>query len=292
MSEIQTARMTPSGKEYTGEKIKLGKEALQNTISAVEKMDASTVAKELNQYKDIIPGKDNKNNTFEMMALYQRALGLLWYETKVDARFGGDTYTKLKTVQAEKLKFTGNDIDGFPGPKTTKALIELLWKPQNVVVTAPAPIVQKRAPAASETVAPVTPVAPVVANSPVLIVRPQANPVAALDTKIDFSVEQKRASEIMELAKKPSMIQRMNGNGNFYNGSAPLLIEYALIKQGDGELYVFDKPNQGSRTVFRLNSKNEVIGSTQVNSDGTSTSPKWAPMKNISYMPTPTIVAK
>lgn len=122
--------------------------------------------------------------------------------------------------------------------------------------------------------APVTPVAPVAANSPVLIVRPQANPVAALDTKIDFAVEQKRVVEIMELAKKASMIQRMNGNGNFYNGSAPLLIEYALIKQGDGELYVFDKPNQGSRAVFRINSKNEVIGSIQVNSDGTSTSPK------------------
>jgi hypothetical protein len=287
MSEIQKAHVFPSGKEYTGEKIKLWKEALQKTINEVEKMDATTVAKKLDQYKDVIPGKESKDNTFEMIALYQRALGLLWNETKIDARFGGDTYKQLKKAQAEKLKFTETDVDGFPGPKTTKALIELLGKSQPAapVVVAPAAAVERPAPTVS--VAPV--VAPAAASSASQTIRPQANPIAILDTKIDFAAEQKRALAAIGHAQEKSMIESLSWNGSFYNGSAPKLIDYAVVKQPDGELYVFDKPNQDSRTVFRMNTKNEVISSIQVDAKWAISNAKWAPMKNVSYMPTPEI---
>ena len=292
MTESFNVHMKPSGKEYTGEKVKLWKEALQKTISAVEKMDTTSVVKQLDQYKDVIPGKNSKDNTFEMIALYQRALGLLWHETKIDARFGGDTYKQLKKVQEEKLKFTGTDIDGFPGPKTTKALIELLGKSQPVVAPpattiAPSNTIQRPAPAVSAVVASVASVA---ASSPDPIVRPQANPIWTLDTKIDFAEEQKKALIAIGHAQEKSMIWQLSWNGSFYNGSSPRLIDYAVVKQPDWDLYVFDKPLKDSRMVFRLNSKNEVIGSIQVNSNGVTSNSKWKEeMKNVLYMPTPDI---
>ena len=63
-----------------------------------------------------------------MMALYQQAMYLLPGDQNptVDGRFGKETHESLKTVQKDIFKFTGTDVDGLPGPKTTAALIEAL----------------------------------------------------------------------------------------------------------------------------------------------------------------------
>ena len=292
MSDIQKSHMVPSGKEYVGEKIKLWKEVLQKTMSEVEKMDVTAVAKKLDQYKDVIPGKENKDNTFEMMALYQRAFSHLWKNTKVDARFGPETHSNLKTIQKEKLKFSENESDGFPGPKTTKALIELLSKVESARVVVPAPTVtdtniQRQGPAVSapSIVAPVVPIT----NNTSTVWRSTENRASTLDAKVDFTIEQNKANIAIWLAKEKSMIERLSWNGNFYNGSSPKLITYAIVRQIDGESYVFDKPNQDSRIVWRLNTKNEVIGSIQIDSKWAITNVQWAPMKNVVYMPTPDI---
>jgi len=73
MSEKVT--LTPSAKKYEGPKYDL-KEDLKILADRISKLDKTTTATELEKYKNIIPGKDAKVNTFEMMALYQRAMNL------------------------------------------------------------------------------------------------------------------------------------------------------------------------------------------------------------------------
>lgn len=88
--------------------------------------------------------------------------------------------------------------DGFPGPKTTKALIEALKK----------------------------------LDTPV-----QAKAVPTENG------EKIKIDEIIGNAKKNSMISRMSSAESFYNGSSPVLIDYAIIKQPDGEFFLYDKPS-------------------------------------------------
>lgn len=304
METVNKAAMIPSKKEYSGEKIKLWKEALQKTINEVEKMNATEVAQKLDQYKDVIPGKTN-DNTFEMMALYQKALTFLGTKTKIDSRFGTETHTNLKTVQAEKLKFTGTDTDGLPGPKTTKALITELGKTQTSgapAITVTPPATQKPAASVSAVVTPIVAsssanqrpatsaqVSSTASSIPARVNNPTSS-IWVLDTKINFVEEQKKANEAITNAKKPSLIL-LSWNGNFYNGSSPNIIDYAIVRQPDGELYVFDKPNQDSRMVYRM-TNHLVTGSIQIDVKWGISQAKWAAMKNVSYMPTPTIVAK
>ncbi len=56
------------------------------------------------------------------------------------------------------------------------------------------------------------------------------------------------------------MISVLNKGGAFYNGSAPRLIDYAIIPQDDDEFFVFDKPVNNTRVVYRLDKTKQVIG--------------------------------
>lgn len=118
----------PSNKKYTWEKINLSKEALEKDIAQIKELDTATVWEKLMDYINHQPGKDKWKSTFEMMALYQRALQLLWYDITVDGLFWGNTLTTLKATQRDNLGFQWKDIDGLPGPKTTEKLIEILQK--------------------------------------------------------------------------------------------------------------------------------------------------------------------
>ena len=118
----------PLDKKYTWEKINLSKEVLKETIERIKKLDKDEVTEALKEYINHRPGIDTGEGTFEMMALYQRSLQLLWSDITVDALFWRQTYTILKTIQEKKLGFQWKDIDGLPGPKTTTALIEALQK--------------------------------------------------------------------------------------------------------------------------------------------------------------------
>ena len=124
--------MIPSREKYTWAKVDLTKEALAKNLDDIKKMTPTEVKTNLEKYTSVnFNTKDvsNKTNTLEMTALYQKALQLLWYtDVTVDARFGPTTSTNLKKAQKEKLKFSGNKIDGLPGPETTKALVMALEK--------------------------------------------------------------------------------------------------------------------------------------------------------------------
>lgn len=126
--------MYPSHGEYTKEKKELWKESLQKTIEAVKNMNINQIKEWLKKYKDTKPGSDANENTFEMTALYQRALQLIWYkEIKIDALFGASTYRELKKAQENNLGFKWKSIDGLPGPTTTVALITILDATENAI---------------------------------------------------------------------------------------------------------------------------------------------------------------
>lgn len=55
--------------------------------------------------------------------------------------------------------------------------------------------------------------------------------------------EKIKIAGLIENAKKNSMISRMSSSESFYSGSSPALIDYAVIKQRDGEFYIYDKPS-------------------------------------------------
>lgn len=136
----ETLKTFPKKNVYIWETIDFWKKALQETIEEVKSLDANQTMERLSKYKTTKPGLDSKDNTFEMMALYQRALQLLTSSSTlaIDARFGTDTYKALMKTQKETLKFTWKEADGLPGPKTTTALINALWekstKPVEIII--------------------------------------------------------------------------------------------------------------------------------------------------------------
>ncbi len=171
-------KMIPSGKKYEGPKYAL-KESLADLTQRIENLTQADVVKGLEKFKNIIPGKSADINTFEMMALYQKAMNYMDYDVTVDGRFGRETFKALTDTQRTNLKFTGDDIDGLPGPKTTEALIKALQKPASAPVqappVAPAPAKPASAPVQAPPVAP-APAKP--ASAPV-----QAPPVAPAPAK-------------------------------------------------------------------------------------------------------------
>ena len=84
------------------------------------------------------------------------------------------------------------------------------------------------------------------------------------------------------------MISRMNSTESFYNGSSPVLIDYAIIKQPDGEFFLYDKPSSDwIRTIYRTDSKHMIISSATVDQKWEIKTLKWEPIKKADYMPTP-----
>lgn len=134
----ETATFTPSKKPYTGPKNNLTGEVLDTLTTRIRALDKVGVAKWLEEYKWIIPGKDTKN-TFEMMALYQQAIYLFPGDQSqtIDGRFGPKTHISLRWIQKTILKFEDAECDGLPGPETTAALITALSR-QGTVAPAPA----------------------------------------------------------------------------------------------------------------------------------------------------------
>lgn len=132
-------RTTPHGREYT-EKVALWKEVLKTTIDTIKDADAKQAIELLAKYKDMIPGQTKQDtNSFEMIALYQRSIQLLWdgKNPSVDALFWPATFEQLKKIQSEKLGLSWKDVDGLPGPITTNAIIKAFEKSPGIQTTQP-----------------------------------------------------------------------------------------------------------------------------------------------------------
>ncbi|NDK19959.1 hypothetical protein GW819_03900 [Candidatus Gracilibacteria bacterium] len=216
-------RTFPSGKLYAGEIFKVGKDGLKKIINPIIEMEKEKIVGKLSEYKNISSGK-NGVNTFEMMALYQRTINIINNNDnlKIDGRFGKNIFNSLKEVQTK----IGVASDGFPGPETTKALIEYLNK--NMVDTSSKSVI----------------------------------PEIKEEQEIDFSSEQIITNKAIAEAKKG-----ININGSFYSSGDINNIDYALIKQPNNEFYLWDKPLNGVRSIFRLNADHKIIGLYTVSSN-------------------------
>ena len=224
-------RTFPSGKLYAGEIFKVGKDWLKRIIDPIIEMEKEKIVWKLSEYKNISSGK-NGVNTFEMMALYQRTINIINNnnDLKVDGRFWKHIFNSLKEVQTK----IGVASDGFPGPETTKALIEYLNK--DAVDSGSKPVVSK----------------------------------IKEEQEIDFSTDQIIANKAIIEAKK-----WININGSFYSSGDINNIDYALIKQPDGEYYLWDKSFDGVRNIFRLNADHKIIGMYTVSSNNLLLDGKW-----------------
>ena len=63
-------------------------------------------------------------------------------------------------------------------------------------------------------------------------------------------------------------MQYANGSSYLFKTGSNSNIEYAKVIQGDGEIYYYDKPIDGVRTVYRYGG-DKIIGSMSVASNGT-----------------------
>lgn len=56
-------------------------------MQEIDLLSADEVEKRLEKFRETIPGKKENANTFEMLALYQKTLGILGYSIPIDGRF-------------------------------------------------------------------------------------------------------------------------------------------------------------------------------------------------------------
>lgn len=112
-------------------KANLTKEAFENMKTQIAWYWLDTVIAWLRDLNGI--KSSNADNGFLMIWLYQRALWLINGNNDLacDCRFWPATFDALKKVQGWILGCRWWEIDGLPGPKTTKKLIEALEKFRN-----------------------------------------------------------------------------------------------------------------------------------------------------------------
>lgn len=278
-------KMTPSGNPYTWPKHAL-EEDLTTLAARINALGMSEVAAGLGRYENISPWKSASVNTFEMMALYQQAMTLLGKNTEVDTRFWPETYISLKVIQKGMLWFTGNDIDGLPGPKTTVALIEALNKknaaPRSVPTVSRAPrLVTTPAIAAPATLSSAK---TTLITTPAVITTPNDN---AAESSI-FSYERNIVNSMIEELTNPRAKKLESTNWTIlYIWENPIKARMALIPQKDGEYYLWWSPvaNTGNREIYRLNKFKVIIGAIMMTPSGTITWEKWQSMKEVKYIP-------
>ena len=156
-------KVTPWGWPWNWEVLGMLKKEKQSIIESVKQLTPEELSLRLEAFRDINLGvnldpslKKSWKTTFEMVALYQRALQILGKNTqtlKVDTHFWDLTHQALLAYQKDTLKFTWKNLDGLPGTNTTKAILEKLKelhpKPQAQVKISketPAPIIQAQVP--------------------------------------------------------------------------------------------------------------------------------------------------
>ncbi len=96
----------------------------------------------------------------------------------------------------------------------------------------------------------------VLPRTPTVVKPTQSEPlVTAVEKAPDFTEEQKKADIAIRGAMK-----WMSINGSFYSQWDLKNPDYALVKQPDGEFYLWDKPVGDKRMIFKLNTQLKVIG--------------------------------
>jgi hypothetical protein len=108
--------------------------------------------------------------------------------------------------------------------------------------------------------------------------------------------ENAQVQSLLLQAMKYSPISRLNGglSGSYYSGSAPRRIEYAVVKQNDGEYFVYDKVDNGERRIYRTDKDFKVLVVARVDFMGKiivekQIGPQYS-IQSAAFMPTPKII--
>lgn len=105
------------------------------------------------------------------------------------------------------------------------------------------------------------------------------------EEKIDFSAEQKSLQNILQEVEKSSKLEYFSKFWNSkYRWESIDAIDYALQEQNDTEFYVYDKPKDGERLVYRTNAQNSIIDIVKVKMNNEVTVIKWSLFKP-TYIP-------
>lgn len=111
--------------------------------------------------------------------------------------------------------------------------------------------------------------------------RPESGP----EEKIDFSAEQKSLQNILQEVEKSSKLEYFSKFWNSkYRWESIDAIDYALQEQNDTEFYVYDKPKDGERLVYRTDAQNSIIDIVKVKMNNEVTVIKWSLFKP-TYIP-------
>jgi peptidoglycan hydrolase-like protein with peptidoglycan-binding domain len=268
-------------------------------------MNAEEVAEWLKQFKAVSLNKiDASVNTYLMMALYQRALQFLGYpRIKVDGFFWGQNGRTLYLIQPSLWV----NPDGEPGPNTTRAIIvKLTHKKAKEGIAEKSTInlkeleskiarkleAEKRENAGegklSEREIAALKNLPAIKNTPPQETIPSKTAPEAIPQKaIDMSAEYGNIQRIAKNARKNSPIQVLQPVGTIFSWESLVKIDYAIVRQtSDRDSYVFDKPENGIRTVYRLDEKNTILAIVKVSQDWKSNSLIWWTQFTAPYMPT------
>lgn len=75
----------------------------------------------------------------------------------------------------------------------------------------------------------------------------------------------------------------MSTPDNFYYGKDLLHIDYALLKQPEGDFFLYDKIVDGARNVYRLDDQKNLIGMISIKSSGDVIKAVGGEMEDVTY---------
>lgn len=180
-------------------------------------------------------------------------------------------YQKALTILGKNLK-----VDGFFGAKTRKVLQE--FQKENGLVADGIPGERTTAKILSKLSEKI----------------PTNNPAREVLESLKITEQDnQRVTEILREVWKSSLYDARNINAN-YSGKDWRNIDYAYIRQSDGEYYIYDKPSEVTpvkRTVYRTDENFKVIGVAMIDWTGKILSIRGKPFTAL-YMPTPLFTAK
>ncbi len=107
---------------------------------------------------------------------------------------------------------------------------------------------------------------------------PKAEPTLSNNTPFEDSERKKVQELISTLAwNSASVISNMR-----YIWWSMILPQQALVRQPDGEYFLWDTPTSAGRDIYRLNANKDIIGMIRVEMNGTVVSQKWS-IGNVAY---------
>ena len=106
-------------------------------------------------------------------------------------------------------------------------------------------------------------------------------------------IEIKAASAALTIVKELNPLQvPVSTPDNFYYGKDLLHIDYALLKQPEGDFFLYDKIVDGARNVYRLDDQKNLIGMISIKSSGENLKAVGRVMNRVPYnVPMPTVLA-